>query len=325
MENTLFQMKIFFGKIKVNTYSLLSGIIITSLSACVGLRQGQLYPMKKLPVPPGTICIAPNVFFDQFELTNIGYREYLAWIKGAYGENSEEYKSQIPDKNVWRNLHPAYAFLDTIYLTYFEFDYHPAVGISFEQATKYSKWRSDRVMEVLLYHNNIIQFDPSRPKDTIFTIEKYFSGNFMGIKPDPRFPYYPEYVLPDSNHYRKALLFADSVRAKTSKRRFSSGCCKELIQNVHCLNNILNKTSEIPFGEIPTTLTECHQQCEGNFIHRLEDNVRELTADRNVKFGRCFLNTCQTLVYLIRIDTKDVNAYTGFRNVCSYKIWKFEN
>lgn len=298
----------------------LSGLL-GCMIGCTSLKSYDTIPFKKLPLPPGTVRIAPNLFFDRSEMTNIGYREFLVWHKNIYGKNSDEYKRLLPKNDVWKNLHPGYWALDTSYYCTFDFDDYPAVGISFEQATIYSKWRSDRVMQMLLCQRSIIPYSNTLNKDSIFTIEKYFTGNYLGIKPDPRLPYYPEYSLPDSSTFRQVLAYDDSVRTKKNTWRYKSGCCLELLTEIHCLQNITPHSVDQPFGIIPTKISYC-QECKPiHFIHHLQGNVREMTSTENSIFGRSFLHACSTPVDLYTNDSNYINAYTGFRNVCQYKRW----
>lgn len=92
------------------------------------------------------------LFIDQTEVSNIHYKEFLAWLK-KYSD-SATYDMMLPDTACWRYFcepyvnyyfqHPAYA------------DY-PVVGINFNQAQAYCKWRADRIMDVLRLNNSEIE------------------------------------------------------------------------------------------------------------------------------------------------------------------------
>jgi formylglycine-generating enzyme len=121
----------------------------------------------------------------------------MYWMKRAYGVNSNEYKSILPDSNQWLKLNIDYSTLDTCYFKHKEFRGYPVIGVSNEQAKKYSKWRSDRVMSYMLVAHGIIKLKTDI-KDSLFTTEKYFAGNYYSIKPNSYFSIYPVYSLPDS-------------------------------------------------------------------------------------------------------------------------------
>ncbi len=105
------------------------------------------FKSKKTDLPPGTIKISDNFYADKTEITNIGWREYMYWSKRVYGENSNEYKLIIPDTTVWDKEGLTGIKLD--YLRNPKYNNYPIVGITYEQAVKYCKWRSDRVNELV--------------------------------------------------------------------------------------------------------------------------------------------------------------------------------
>jgi formylglycine-generating enzyme required for sulfatase activity len=100
---------------------------------------------KEAAIPPGTIEISPNFFADMTEITNVDWLEYMHWTKRIYGENSNEYKSMLPDTTVWKDEN-----LKGIKSNYYRqptYSTYPVVGITYEQAKQFCKWRSDRVNE----------------------------------------------------------------------------------------------------------------------------------------------------------------------------------
>lgn len=96
-------------------------------------------------VPPGTIWFKDSLYFDQCEVTNLDYLEFLYWI-GRH--HPERYRSLLPDTLCWwreglengiNNVnfyfrHPAYRNF-------------PVVGLSHQQAVQYCEWRTERVNE----------------------------------------------------------------------------------------------------------------------------------------------------------------------------------
>ena len=99
------------------------------------------FKVKKSETPPGTLQISTGFFVDKNEITVVDWREYMYWTKRVYGENSDEYKKIFPDTSVCTGAIPDNYFTDAKYLNY------PIIGISYEQAVDYCKWRSDRVNE----------------------------------------------------------------------------------------------------------------------------------------------------------------------------------
>lgn len=195
-------------------------------------------PYKKFTIP-GTQKIAFNTYYDATEVTNFHWLEYLYWMKNVYGEESEEYKAAIPNlsENLWRNK--------TDYLsqeTYFKspgFRDCPVLGVTQEQALNYAKWRSDRVFEIFLIQKKVIPANSKQTPENAFTIQRYFSGNYMGITPDERYQYYPEYRLQTYEEQDLATAYMDSLVAqKKWVKKYNKAC--------DCMDKMQRKTFPSP-------------------------------------------------------------------------------
>lgn len=277
--------------------------------------------IKNAPTPPGTIKIAENLYFDKTEITNISYMEFMFWTKKVFGTNSKEFMSILPDTNVWSRLNVGYASLDTFYLRHPAYRDFPVVGISYDQATAFSKWRSDRVMEYLLIKKEIIPYRSNPPKDSVFTIDKYFQGQYYGVQPNEHFLIYPYYSLPDSATYKQVSFFADSLNSKNYKSCKKKFCRDKLLIDCNCLENKSYKTIARPYGPDPTMQTSC-VFCKKELITHLKGNVREMTNLKGEFYGSSFIDSCKTPNNTCRQDTSLINSYTGFRNICEFRQWK---
>jgi formylglycine-generating enzyme required for sulfatase activity len=94
--------------------------------------------------PPGTVWIKDSIFMDQCEIRNLDYLEYVRWVKMNDNAN---YKKALPDTLVWRdsgNYNEPYV---NYYLWHPAYRMYPVVGVSYEQAVVYCKWRTERVKE----------------------------------------------------------------------------------------------------------------------------------------------------------------------------------
>jgi formylglycine-generating enzyme required for sulfatase activity len=123
---------------------------------------------KKQTIPPGMAKLGENLFMDIEELRNVDYREYLTWLRQVFGERSEKYLKALPDKKV----SPDYYFMNP------EANNYPVVGITYEQAISYCKWRSDRIFERDLALKGLIEIDPDQNRDSYFSIENVKSGRY---------------------------------------------------------------------------------------------------------------------------------------------------
>jgi hypothetical protein len=271
--------------------------------------------------PTATIKIDSNLYFDKTEITNIEYRQFLYWTEEIYGSNSTELLSLIPSQNVWTALKAGYEGLDSVYLIHTAYSYYPVVGVSYDQAQKYSKWRSDRVMELILVKKRIIPYRPIVPKDSVFTIEKYFAGQYYNIKPNKHLLIYPFYSLPDSATYYKAAIFANKLNAKNYKTCRKKFCEDKLLIDCNCLESRPYREIDRIYGPDPLSDTRC-VFCRKDLITHLKGNVREMTNIQGEFYGSSFHDSCKVPNNTIRIDTSLINSYTGFRNACTYKQWK---
>lgn len=89
-----------------------------------------------------------SFYMDETEIGNIHWKEYVHYlIKDSLGKspNPDVVKNAIPDTTVWvRELSYNDPYRDHYY-SYPGFRYYPVVGISWDQATDYCRWRTNMV------------------------------------------------------------------------------------------------------------------------------------------------------------------------------------
>ncbi|MDG1823793.1 MAG: gliding motility lipoprotein GldJ [Flavobacteriaceae bacterium] len=91
-----------------------------------------------------------SFYMDETEVTNLMYIEYLDWLKRVFADQPEIYSSALPDTLVWRNQLGYYDDMVNNYLRHPAFRTHPVVGVSWQQASNFAKWRTNRVNELIL-------------------------------------------------------------------------------------------------------------------------------------------------------------------------------
>ena len=112
-------------------------------------------------------------------------------------------------------------------------------------------------MELLLIENGIIEPRTIIPKDSIFTTEKFFKGQYYGVNPKQHGSIYPVYSLPDSATYQHIYVFADSLNAKNIKKCKKKACATFLIINYNCIENKTYSTKDFPYSPYHTLPTLC--------------------------------------------------------------------
>lgn len=128
-----------------------------------------------------------NFYMDQYEISNRDWKEYVYWMGLMYG--GEVAEKCRPDSTVWREELAYNEPYLNYYFTHTAYDMYPVVGISWEQATDYCTWRSDRVNERILVEEGVIDFpdfeaisqdstkagNDSIAKDMVFNTGKYLT------------------------------------------------------------------------------------------------------------------------------------------------------
>lgn len=269
--------------------------------------------ISEMETPAGTIKIAENLYVDRTEITNFNWAEYLYWIKRSYPGNSKLYNGNLPDTNSWL-LDGGYCLKDfyQYYLSHPAYKNYPVVGISQQQAIDFSKWRSDRVMEYILVREGLIKWNNTKNPDSLFTIEKYFTGNYNGYIPSDKIKFYPKYFLPDSTNWKQTFAFADSVYLKNDVK----------IKKLKCISCTKGCTVKIDSCMISfPTMPTLSPKCDFVKINHLRGNVRELSAYEGISFGEGWKDSLFEKGGIPKYYSKSTNSFTGFRNICVWKEW----
>lgn len=126
-----------------------------------------------------------SFYMDETEVTNLMYMEYLDWLARVYGNSGPQYKdiytAALPDTLVWRNQLGFNEDMVNNYLRHPAFRNHPVVGVSWQQAVNFAKWRSNRVNEKILEEKGYLARG-ARVADTLspevnFDVETYLRAS----------------------------------------------------------------------------------------------------------------------------------------------------
>ena len=99
-------------------------------------------------------------FMDEFEVTNLEWKEYVEWMQGVYSHDPRMVILALPDETVWRSELAYNESYVQNYYNHVAYSYYPVVGVSWKQATDYCKWRTDRLNELMLLQAGVIEFIP---------------------------------------------------------------------------------------------------------------------------------------------------------------------
>ncbi len=129
---------------------------------------------------PRRVTVA-SFYMDESEVRNVDYREYLYWLSRVFVDYPEVHRKALPDTLVWRDPmaynepYVEYYFRHPAYNTY------PLVGVNWLQANDYCSWRTDRVNEMILIEEGILEMDPNQIGEENFNTEAYLAGQYEGL------------------------------------------------------------------------------------------------------------------------------------------------
>jgi gliding motility-associated lipoprotein GldJ len=123
-----------------------------------------------------------SFYMDETEVRNIDYVEYLYWLGRVFGETYPEVlRKALPDTLVWRErlaYNEPYVYN---YLRHPAYRDYPVVGVSWVQANDYASWRTDRVNEMILIREGILDWNPDQLNEDNFNTEAYLAGQYEGL------------------------------------------------------------------------------------------------------------------------------------------------
>jgi gliding motility-associated lipoprotein GldJ len=106
---------------------------------------------------PRRVTVA-SFYMDQYEISNVNWREYLHWRGNVFHNDINIVMKAYPDTLVWREeLAYNEPYLD-FYFSHVAYNWYPVVGVSWVQCADYCIWRTDRVNEMRMAEEGIIQY-----------------------------------------------------------------------------------------------------------------------------------------------------------------------
>ncbi|OFX67442.1 MAG: gliding motility lipoprotein GldJ [Bacteroidetes bacterium GWE2_29_8] len=122
-----------------------------------------------------------SFYMDQTEVRNIDYLEYLYWLGRVFSADYPEIiKKSLPDTLVWRRRNAYNEPFIELYLRHPSYREYPVVGVSWQQATDYCIWRTDRVNEYILLREGILNMNTDQINEDNFNTDAYLAGQYEG-------------------------------------------------------------------------------------------------------------------------------------------------
>lgn len=124
-----------------------------------------------------------SFYMDETEISNYHWCEYMYWVRRTYTDFPMVYKKSLPDTLSWREKLGFNEKYVEYYLRHPAYRDYPVVGVSWQQASEFCKWRTDRVNEFILIREGILVSNPNQQNEP-FTTDAYMAGQYeQGLNP----------------------------------------------------------------------------------------------------------------------------------------------
>lgn len=272
------------------------------------------------------MALNDSLYYDRTEVSNFYWLEYEYWVRHAFGDVSVEHRSTFLDTAVWYRQEVPDSATALNYLRHPAYRDYPVVGVTYDQAKAYSKWRSDRVMEVYLIRAGIVPYQDKPTALDHFTIERFYATD--SLKAYHHLPY-PSYDLPTYAEWLAAAALSDSLahmnikRCKKGKtyefRGATFGICTELLREGRFVINSREEEERMELERVaPIECVNCYGV---NLMWQMRGNVAELSVDSTVVLGGGWTDRLDSILLDQPFPHNAPNAATGFRNVCHWRKW----
>ena len=250
-----------------------------------------------------TTKIAPNLGVDKSEITHFNWEEFLNYQKQFYGENSPEYRDNLPDTtlvkkgecehyNSEKYKHPAYREM-------------PMIGITQQQAQNYTTWRTNRVFENFLIENGYLKRIENAPIGD-FTVEKYFTNNLIDYTSNKleKFPFYPSYSIPSITDYN---IFEIEIRNNRPPFKAKEIKMQLEIDSISFCNLFDDRISKL-------------EKDKSNTFYYLRSGVAEWTSEKDMLIN----GSLEKNALFKKGEAYNASnfQYIGFRNKVEWKKWE---
>jgi formylglycine-generating enzyme required for sulfatase activity len=281
----------------------------------------------KLLTPPNCSVIKDNLFMDKTEITNIHWLEYLHYLKKDSSQTI--YTKALPDTSVWL-IFSNDSTKWKHYLRYPAYRTYPVVGISYEQANEYCRWRSNTVNfrledpKVRQRENFPVGYQFIFRLPTIEEWEFAAAGN-LSIADHP-YGFEDIYQKPSLNKNWKEYYYAmeqPSITENNFKAKFNSFLKTGKEPFFNCLKEV---DSLLTYGALTplSTKTKRENTNHGNPFSKpnkfdlldMIGNVAEMTAQKGVAKGGSWAHRLNESSISSKLYYEEPTAWLGFRCIC---------
>jgi formylglycine-generating enzyme required for sulfatase activity len=237
--------------------------------------------------PPGTVKLSNNLYFDKTEISNFMWQEYVQWKIKSYGKGSKEHIQALPDTLVWKSKLTYNEPYVQFYFSHPAYRNYPVVGITYEQAVAFCKWRTDRVKEL---------FEIQQKTDK----KNVYPTNF-------------EYRLPTKLEWERManIGYSEKMMKKIVgkfKGESLANYKKDARDDMESVGNLKDN------ADITAPVESYFPNALG--CYNLIGNVTEMINEKGIAKGGAWIHNEKEITIEKDIKYTQQNAWTGFRCVC---------
>ena len=221
---------------------------------------------------------------DITEVPGMFWKAFLDDMKELYGENSDEYRSNLPDFSKWQAMFPEMttAEISDKFIQEEVFNLIPVVGVSYDQVIAFCQWRVRKLQKEL---------DEMDPK-----MRANFPKKFTFRLPTNKEWARIRFMRQDKRTNRQLdKLVANNLKFFKMKKN-------SVVQNANLVTHIYNSKNEV------------------TGLYNLFDNVAEMTSERGLAMGGSWEDANEASVWTKEISYEGAQPWLGFR--CIFEVIK---
>lgn len=245
---------------------------------------------KRLKAPPGTVLLKDKLYIDKTEVGNVHWREFIFHLQ--LSNDTTLSIKMLPDSTVWDEKVFTHC---EFYFRHPSFNFYPVVGISYEQAVEFCKWRSDRVNELFVKDPRLNPFPGKHYLYRLPTKEEWelAAAGKLNIS---EYPYGYKDTTARKGVWKGSSLF--NYKYESTKRKPS-------------INN------EVERSALTSPLTAYLPNGYG--LYNMIGNVSEIISEKGIAKGGSYNSTLEECKIQYQQSYTKPEAWLGFRCVCEVK------